>query len=244
MVTLPVWPERNADWKAYSEMNSKTWLINVMLLGVVFFLGAKVYGIWSHGVAKLEKVANFKTDLRHDIAVSEMVKRKSLLPESAYEVLVKKDLFVPQRQVPDDESARTDTDLKKIPAFSRKTYLYGVVFMKGERAALVTNLNGKPGKMKEVWVHVGDALGDFTVSQIEKEKIVLEENKKTYDVLLFDKDKPRRRVIIQKPRAPRVLTSGKEMQKAKPKTSELKTSQKIRPKTAKVPLRRVKREKK
>lgn len=199
-------------------MHFRVWLINIVLLGMVVFFGIRAYGVWSQGMEIPGKDPGSGSSKR-DVGPSKTIIKKEMPPASAYDVLVRKDLFSPRRQAPEEKAAEVEKNLPPIPAEAKKILLFGVILMEGYKTALVSNPDQKSAKDNDLWVKEGDHLGDFKVSLIEKEKIVLEKDKESFDVFLYDKGKPERRTVVQKPTEPKVVAAGPTEPAAKPKVS-------------------------
>jgi len=62
-----------------------------------------------------------------------------------------------------------------------------------------------------MWVKEGEIIGDsaegVVVSSIQKESITLRDGGKMYEVLLYDKEKPREKVAAQKQTKPTIVTT-------------------------------------
>jgi hypothetical protein len=221
-------------------MNSKMWLMNLVLLGIAAIFWSKAYGVWSHRYVMPGEERGAKPVEKS--VVTTHLNRKRVHPVSYYDVVVKKNLFSPDRSVPEEESP-TEEVIKEIPALPEKIFLYGVILMNGYETALVSNPSREPGARKEVWVKVGDSLGDLKVLDIKKERIVLEREGKPYDVLLYAKNKPRTKIIAPKTAEPKVVTAGKEKPAAAQKISKPKELPRGSYKVIKTPFGEVKRKK-
>ena len=221
-------------------MNSKIWLMNLLLLGIAAFFWGKAYGVWSNGYVMPEQEVRAKPVKKS--MVTTRVGRRRVHPVNYYDVVVKKNLFSPDRSVPEEE-VPTEEVIKKMPALPEKIFLYGVILMDGYETALVSNPGRKPGAKKEVWVKVGDSLGDLKVLDIKKERIVLERKGNPYDVLLYAKNKPRRKTVVSKAAKPKVVTAGKKKPVAARKVSKPKKLPRGSYKVVKTPFGEIKRKK-
>jgi len=79
--------------------------------------------------------------------------------------------------------------------------------MGNQKKALISNpetgseANKKSGA-KEKWVALGDTLGNFNVADIQKDKIILADGANKHEILLYDKNKPARKISApEKPAA-------------------------------------------
>jgi hypothetical protein len=215
-------------------MNFKVWGMNAFLLAITLFFGFRIYDTWSHGVVGPVKAQEFESTGKRDDSPVRTVARKNIPPENLYDVLVKKNLFVQERETAEEEVSAGATETEPVPTLSKEMRLYGVILMDGHKTALVSNPERRA--KKDLWVRVGDPLGDFTVSQIEREKIVLEKGKKIYELPLFDKNKPERRMIVQSAEEPKVVTADKPVEKEIPKVQETEKTPDGQPVVIKTPF--------
>lgn len=221
-------------------MNSKIWFMNLLLLGIAAFFWSKAYGVWSNGYVMPAQELRAKP-LKKSM-VTTRVRRKRMHPVKYYDVVVKKNLFSPDRSAPEEELPIEEV-MKEVPTLPEKIFLYGVILMDGYETALVSNPRRKPGAKKEVWVKVGDSLGDLKVLDIKKERIVLEREGKPYDVLLYGKNKPRRKIVVSRAAKPKVVTAGKKKPVAARKVSKPKKLPSGSYKVIKTPFGEIKRKK-
>ncbi|MBW2354884.1 MAG: hypothetical protein JRF51_16900, partial [Deltaproteobacteria bacterium] len=89
-------------------MFSRIWLINLILILGALFFGLKAYGVWTRDVASPLQTPPRET--RKGSAGKGSVKKglpkKRLLPESAFSVVVEKNLFAPERKEVKPEAAK------------------------------------------------------------------------------------------------------------------------------------------
>jgi hypothetical protein len=178
-------------------MNSKIWLINLALLGITILFGVKLYDTWSHAVHIPLKHTAIESTGRRDAGTPKVFSRRSLPAEEEYEGVVKNNLFVQERETTEkEESSTAEITPEALPTLPGQMRLFGVILTDGQKTALMTNPDRKAVSRKELWVKVGDAVGDYKVIEIENQKIVLEKERKSYDLFLYDKDKPRSPAVV------------------------------------------------
>ena len=185
------------------DVFSRTWFINVILAVCVAFFGAKSIGVWvesGDGIKTAQAVAE-KTKKWH----MKKVTREKMPPETAYGAVTDRNLFSPDR-AEFVEEVQLEAELVKgdIRISGRKVVLYGVIMTDDYRAALISDPKPKSPKRRSMWVKEGEIIGDsvegVVVSSIQKESITLRDGEKMYEVLLYDKEKPREKVAVQKQR--------------------------------------------
>ena len=221
-------------------MFSKIWLINLFLAVFAISFGLKAYGVWSEG----EKGSSKAPPIEKPSSLSEkrIVKRR-MPPESAYSVVVERTLFSPERALPDLQEEEPEVEeIKDLKVSGKKFFLYGVIIMDDYKAALITNPEVKPGEKKQKWVMVGDAVGGFRVAGIKKDRIILEEGVKEHEILLYDRDKPKRGAPVRKKAKPTVVSTAPKKSALRPPTvSKKKKLPEGKYKTVSTPFGKIKR---
>lgn len=183
---------------------SITWFVNIILAVCVAFFVPKSIDVWSErgGGVKITQAAAQKTK-NGDI---KKVTREKMPPEVAYEVVTNKNLFSPNRT----EFVETEKDAEPTEEdIRRKIVLYGVVMMDKYSTALISNPEPKFPQRPFLWVKKGNSIGgsNIVVSSIKKESITLRKGTKTYEVLLYDKEKIRKRAVARQQEKPAVVTT-------------------------------------
>ena len=197
-------------------MLSKIWLINVVLLFLVGFFGLKAYGVWVQGNAgDNPPQIGRKLVQKTPKPVATPYDRK-IAPETKYDALIALNLFSPERKETILETPKPDAKAKKVSVAEKKVIeqycakltLYGLVITDDSAEALVSYpvakpaLKGRKNTRRNVkrltarqtkWVKAGDSLGDFKVVSIEPDRVLLKTGDQSYDLLLYDKEKLKKR---------------------------------------------------
>jgi hypothetical protein len=221
-------------------MFSRVWLINLFLAIFTIFFGIKAFGIWS----ERKKIPSETRLVRKPLSLSEKnVVINNMPPESDYEVVVSNDPFMPDRGISDqgkkqpEKKAKSEIDKKllmRLNAALRRTVVYGVIIAGEYKKALVTSVESRPRsgrkpkrtpapRRRARWVKVGDSLGEFTVDDIRDGSVLLAAAGNQYQVFVYDKEKPKRRVPVKGKKSPTVVSLGSktaiipEVAKATPK---------------------------
>lgn len=186
---------------------SKIWLINISLAVFVVFFGIMSFGVWSKGDETIPEIRTGKSPEKPP--PGGMIMERAMTPESTYGIVADKNLFSSNR------SESIPVELKPgPPKISEKMiFLYGVVLTGDRKQALVSNPESGPvaGKQpaKDKWVKVGDTMGNFSVAEIRKDRIILTEGASKHEILLYDKNKPARQITVaEKSAAPTVVATG------------------------------------
>ena len=214
------------------DVFSRTWFINVILAGCVAFFGAKSIGVWvesGEGIKTAQTVAE-KTKKWH----IKKVTREKMPPETAYGAVADRNLFSPDRaEFVEEVQAEAELVKDDIRISGRKIVLYGVIMMDDYSTALISDPKPKSSKRRSMWVKEWDIIGDsaegVVVSSIQKESITLRDGEKMYEVLLYDKDKPREKVAARKQTKPTVVTTKQTAVTTKQTTAARPPAPRVKP---------------
>jgi hypothetical protein len=140
------------------------------------------------------------------------VTREKMPPETAYGAVTDRNLFSPDRaEFVEEVQLEAEPVKGDIRISGRKVVLYGVIMTDDYRAALISDPKPKSPKRRSMWVKEGEIIGDsaegVVVSSIQKESITLLDGEKMYEILLYDKEKPRGKVAVQKQTKPTIVTT-------------------------------------
>lgn len=226
-------------------MGIKIWIFNLVLAAGAVFLGLRSYEAWSSketGDASVPGPA-----VRSPAFQPRRAAVREMPPEKEFEVLAEKNLFSPERKEPEsaDEPVNEDAgdglqEIQDLKAAGKKIFLYGVVIADDYRAALITNPDWQTDKQPQSWVRLGDTVEGLKVAVIEQERVLLASEGKEYEMLLFDKEKPRTQVAAAAPstKKPDAAAKGKEKTAVAPLGKEPKGISPIPPSTDRDPRRR------
>ncbi|MCP4351778.1 MAG: hypothetical protein GY795_40465 [Desulfobacterales bacterium] len=208
-------------------MFSKIWIFNILLVACAVFFGIKAHDTWTgndNTPPKKQEVKKAKPG-----PVKRIAKQRTA-PESAYKVVADRNLFSPDRiefipEEPETEE-EPEPEVKQLRVSGRTITLYGVIITDDYTSALINNpVRGEDeGRFK--WIKEGDSIGDISVTSIRKESILLAENDKKYEILLYDKKKIGKSNIAKKEVKPTIIISGSEKKQRKPAASKAVSSKK------------------
>ena len=208
-------------------MSSKIWLINLVMAVFVVFFGIKAYEVWSKGDQGPLETGSIQKPLPWP---EKRISKRSMPPESDYEIIVTYNLFSHVRSEGKSEEEKkplvNETKPKAAGRFlkllewtHKRTNLYGVIIVDDQRQALIGEVPANRGKSageKEVKrAKVGDTVGRFKVKEIKNTSVILTAGGYEWPVALFDKDKPKKRASVKKETGPIVVGAG-----SKPRTGE------------------------
>ena len=207
-------------------MFSKIWLINLVLAVFAVFFGLKAYGVWSEGEKSFSEAPLIE---KPSSRPKKRIVKKRAPPESAYSVVVEKNLFAPGRTGSMPEKSESGPDVKQLMVAGKRIIVSGVIMMDGYEAALVGTLKHRidrrrsktnAGEWDSEWVKVGDTIGDFQVAGIKEDRVIFTEGAKEYEIFLYDKDKPKRQIPATKKAKPKAVKVAPKNRTARPQVSK------------------------
>jgi hypothetical protein len=186
----------------------KIWLINGVLAFFVVFFGVMSFDVWSKGDETGPEVQTVKSPEKPP--PGKRIMERTVPPDSTYGIVADKNLFSASRSEILPEKQKKEGPLK---ISEKQIFLYGVVGVGDRKKALISNPESAPvaGKApaKDKWVAVGDTIGNFSVTDIRKDRIILADGANTHEILLYDKNKPARQTIaVEASAAPTVVAAG------------------------------------
>ncbi len=201
-------------------MLSKLWFINILLVAGVIFFAVKTFDVW---VKQQKQYPEPIPHTRQEIQQEKQFAKRSVPPESSYRTIADKNLFSEDRKEylpltidPELESTlEHETEIKPFDGFGKNVTLYGVMIWDDIKKALITNPDRKTGEPQDIWVQKGDTLleikrqnrvATLKVDEILNDRILVRDESSKYEILLYDKDKARKRQMIRMDEAPEVIT--------------------------------------
>jgi hypothetical protein len=186
---------------------SKIWLINIVIAAFVVFFGIMSFDVWSKGDETIQEIQTDKSPEKP--LPGKRVMERTTPPESTYGIVADKNLFSSNRS----ESIPVELKQGALKISEKMIFLYGVVLTGDSNKALISNPESGPAaeksRAKDKWVKVGDTMGDFSVDEIRKDRIILTQGASKHEILLYDKNKPARKIIVpEKSAAPAVASTG------------------------------------
>ena len=176
-------------------------LINLILIIVLSFLGVKLYRtLWATpGMPS-------PSETRQEKAKDVTKRRAPVINEATYEVINEKDLFRPSRSASEKKDEKTDE--KAAPKNPPK--LFGTIILDNTKTAILQDSESRVTKIYKL----NEQIAGYTISEILKDKVVLVKDGEKYEVKLRE-DKgikpPKRKAIardrrIKKPVQPATKT--------------------------------------
>jgi hypothetical protein len=204
-------------------MSRTLYFINFVLIVLVIFLAAKDYEEWTRTDAGGMEgtVSKAKTGavapISPSLAKSEPVDRKN------YKSISEKNPFSPDRKefpIPLGPGGPGGPGDGKKPLARPNITLYGIVLADEFSSAVINNPARRPekGERDTISVKIGDRVGEYRVANILGDRINLEGEGDSFDVLLYDPAKPKSRPMVTPPPPPAARPSPTPATPARPFT--------------------------
>jgi hypothetical protein len=186
---------------------SRIWMINISLAVLVVFLGVMSFNVWLKADETIPEIQTGKSSEKP--MPGKRIMERTMPPDSTYGIVAEKNLFSSNRT----ESIPVKQEPGQFKISEKMIFRYGVVLAGDRKQALISNPGPAPqaGKppLRDKWVKVGDTMGNFSVTDIRKDRIILTDGGSMHEIPLYDKNKPARQVVAAAaPAAPAVVTAG------------------------------------
>jgi len=190
-------------------MAKKFYWINLFLILIVVYMAIKSYEEWTNPRPRGKETTDAKQKAAASSPSGPIAKKGETPPPAHYKVISEKNLFSLDRKefpppLPPPEPKSVAKPAPKPPARPNLT-LYGVAIIGEElRTALVNNPHRRAdkGERETMTVRVGDRVGEYSVRQILEDRITMETTEDSFDVLLFDPAKQKKRAVVGPAAAP------------------------------------------
>jgi len=184
-------------------MSSRYGVSCFFLLMVIFLLAYKNYEIWFRPPGwNPPREMTKKLEVKSEGSVG-MTAYKETLPHTSLLVIAEKNIFNPERKefpVPSGGQAK--------PAARPQIILSGVMIAEDYQIASIL-IPGRPlakGEREVKTLKLGDHLGEYKLTRISPDRITLETNGESFEVLLYDPNLPKKRVVLRTPAKPAEAT--------------------------------------
>jgi type II secretory pathway component PulC len=177
-------------------MSSKKYLVlNILLCLVILVFAVESYETWHDPTELLTDtgIAPGKSEIKNeDPPMSASTKEPMSL--QSYHLISEKNIFSPERTDFTIPAAAVETQK---PITRPQIMLYGLAIGEGYRSATVVNpgrplREGERGTLKTL--KIGGRIGEYTLARILPDRIIMEGNGDTFEVLLDDSKNPKRHV--------------------------------------------------
>ncbi len=190
-------------------MSSKYGLLSLLVLALVVLLIFKNYEIWTQPVEwapeeNIGKRPQTKPEKRPEVR-STFGTQKTPPSVKSYISIAEKNVFSPERKDFPIPAANGKKQLAR-----PQVILYGVTIAGDFQAASVAN-PGRPlqkGERETFTVKKGERIGGYKLVKVSSDRVTLEAEGDTFEVLLYDQSMPKRRSEIRTEIKPTTITSA------------------------------------
>jgi hypothetical protein len=177
----------------------------ILLFFIVLILGYENYDIWSSSASLVPKKEGAgrvegKTDLFPGSAPP-----AEPVPREAVDIIAEKNIFSPERS---EFSSQAAGSFYK-PVTRPQIILSGVAMDGDYQVATIIN-PGRPlhkGERETKTIRIGEMVGEYKLTKIMPDRIVMEGGDDSFEVLLHDPRAPKKRVAVRTPTTPPAVTS-------------------------------------
>jgi hypothetical protein len=189
-------------------MSSKYGFLCFVVLGLLLLLIFKNYEIWTQPVEWVSEESTAKRLQTKPESKPEVLStfgtQKNPTSMKSYASIAEKNVFSPDRK---DFPTPMGTGGRQL--VRPQIVLYGVTIIGNYKAASIAS-PGRPlqrGERETFTVRVGERVGDYKLAKILSDRVTLEAEGDTFEILLYDQSKSKRRSDIRTESKPATITS-------------------------------------
>jgi hypothetical protein len=188
-------------------MSFKYGVLCFVLLLVVLFLGVKSYDALTHPLGLIPEKEAIKKELRPG-SLSMMGVNREPTPIASYHSIAEKNIFNPERKDFPAMASGPGTSTK--PVARPQIILYGVTLAGDHQSAFVVNPGRslKKGEREQMTIKLGERIGEYKLAKVLSDRITLEAEGDTLEVLLHDPKMPKKRTDIKTESKPAMISSA------------------------------------
>ena len=183
-------------------MSLRYGVLCLLLFFVVLLLFLKNYETWTRPIKFIpEKQATRKSGTKIEGSPS-IVGQKEPTAIGAYILIAEKNIFSPERKdfpIINPPMAGAAAEAAKKPPVRPKIILYGVTIQGEYQAASLAN-PGRPlqkGERETYTVKLGERIGEYKLAKVSSDRISLEAEGDSFEVLLYDSTLPKKRMDVR-----------------------------------------------
>lgn len=187
-------------------MSSRYGILCILLFFIVLILGYENYETWSSPRAMTPKRDTGKKGETKPDSPTPAVALKETAPREAFNTIAEMNVFNPDRK--EFSTAEAAAAAAK-PLARPQISLYGVVIAEDYQFASIIN-PGRPlhkGERETKTIKIGDLVGEYKLTKILSDRIVMEAGEDSFEVLLYDPRAPKKRVEVRTPTQPATVIS-------------------------------------
>ncbi len=180
-------------------------ILCILILAILVFLVSKNYNTRTNEV----EFTPAKEEMKKPVAKTEVPRiieeKKESSNLSSHVTISEKNIFNPERR---DFPTQFGPEGKK-PVVRPQIILYGVTMAGDYQSACIGNLGSpvKRGEREAITLKIGDKVGEYKLAKILSDRIALEAMEDTFEILLYDPNKPKQRVYAKAETKPASITT-------------------------------------
>lgn len=190
-------------------MSPKYGLLSFLIFCGVLVLAFENYEIWTHPIElasekSMGKKSEIKSEDKSEVPLT-IGTQKEPFSIKSYVSISEKNIFSPERK--DFPIVTVD---KSNPATRPQVILYGVTIAGDYQSASVVN-PGRPlrkGERETLTIKIGEKIGGYKLAKILPDRIAMESNGDTFEVLLYDSKKPKKQMEARAETKPEIIASA------------------------------------
>ncbi len=189
-------------------MSLKYGALCFVLLLVVFFLATKSYDALTRDPELISDQGVVKKSGVRTEGLPMMAVAKEPASVASYRSIAEKNIFNPDRK----DFPVTGPESVTKPAARPQVVLYGVAISENHQSASVVS-PGRPlkkGEREQMTLKLGERIGDYKLAKVSSDRITLEAQGDTFEVLLYDPKMPKKRTDIRTENKPATLSKEGE----------------------------------
>jgi hypothetical protein len=178
-------------------------VLSLVALFVISLLILKNYETWTRPIEAAPERSTAKKQEAKIENPSALRPQKVASPAQPYVAIAGKNIFSPERK----DFPVLGTGSK--PGGRPQVVLYGVTILGDYQTATITN-PGRPllrGERETMSLKIGDKIGGYKLVEIMSDRITLEADGDTFEVLLYDPSIPKKRIGVKTETKPATITS-------------------------------------
>ena len=180
--------------------------LNALLCFVILLIAIKNYETWNHSTELLPdtEIAPKKSETKNENPPM-MASTKEPISIQSSNLISEKNIFSPERK----DFPTTPLEKSK-PILRPQVILYGVAIATDYQSATVVN-PGRPLRKEEretLTIKIGERIGGYKLAKILPDRIAMESNGDTFEVLLYDSKKPKKQMEARAETKPEIIASA------------------------------------
>jgi hypothetical protein len=208
--------------KEKGKMSYKYFVVNTLLCFVVLLLAFKNYQAWNHSIesSAYTGIMSKKSETKNENPPM-MASTKEPMSIQSYKLVPEKNIFNPERkEFPTPPVAMAEAQK---PIVRPQIVLYGVAIAGDYQSAIVSN----PGRSlrkearESLTIEIGEKIGEYKLAKVLPDRIAMEGNGDTFEVLLYDSKNQKKRMELTTEAKP---TDNKPVMIASPQPARVRPS--------------------